>query len=254
MMKPKFDDVLEYVKDGEVDPEMSELLDLDPDGQELLKQARFICKVLREQYGASGDIKRVASYSDAMEDFGDLLDVGAAKEESRVPAKRQERTFYQSEPLRASRRKRLPSLGRMLAGMDSERQDLGTLSFIVGEERVTASYQPSAAVAYYVKKFGGKIPDSQLGLLGLQIQSMSINISLPGSIAVGKPITLQLSRSLRQMPARYLDLVFMPDTGPFVRLQCDDQGSTDLPEPIQSGILRIETDEPHFLQIKVEKS
>ena len=43
MMKPKFDDVLDYVKDGEVDPEMSELLDLDPDGQELLKQARFFC-------------------------------------------------------------------------------------------------------------------------------------------------------------------------------------------------------------------
>ena len=253
MMKPKFDDVLEYVKAGEVDPEMSELLDLDPDGQELLKQARFICKVLRDQYGESGGRRFAASFGDAMEDLGDF-DVAALNAESRAPVEIQELTFYQSAPSREPRRKRSPSLDRMLAGIDSERQDLGTLRFAVGEERMSASYQPSATVAPYSKKFGGKSPELQLGLLGVQIQSMSINISLPESIAVGDPITLQLSRSLRQMPARYLGLVFMPDTGPFVRLRCDDQGSANLPEPIQSGILRIETDEPHFLRIKVEKS
>ena len=117
-----------------------------------------------------------------------------------------------------------------------------------------ASYQPSELVAEYANKFLGKIPQTQLGLLGIQIQSMKINIALPESIEVGDPIPLQLSSSLRQVPARYLGLVFMPDTGPFVRLQSDDQGSANLPDPIQSGILRIETDEPHFLQIKVEKS
>lgn len=251
MMKPKFDDVLEYVKAGEVDPEMSELLDLDPDGQELLKQARFICKVLRDRYGDSGDVGIAA---DADMAWGDMNVEASMKLESLEPEEPKTRTFYQSAPMREPRRKRSPSFDRMLAGIDSERQDLGTLRFAVGEERMSASYQPSATVAPYSKKFGGKSPELQLGLLGVQIQSMSINISLPKSIAVGDPITLQLSRSLRQMPARYLGLVFMPDTGPFVRLRCDDQGSANLPEPIQSGILRIETDEPHFLRIKVEKS
>ena len=251
MMKPKFDDVLEYVKDGEVDPEMSELLDLDPDGQELLKQARFICKVLRERYGESGDVGIAAAADMA---WGDMRADSSMMLESAESEEPITRTFYQSAPLRKPRRKRSPSLDRILAGIDSERQDLGTLSFAVGEERMSASYQPSATVAPYSKKFEGKSPELQLGLLGVQIQSMSINISLPKSIAVGDPITLQLSRSLRQMPARYLGLVFMPDTGPFVRLRCDDQGSANLPEPIQSGILRIETDEPHFLRIKVEES
>jgi hypothetical protein len=253
MMKPKFDDVLEYVKDGEVDPEMSELLDIDPDGQELLKQARFICKVLRDRYGESGSSRAAASFADAMEDLGNF-EVAAAMEESRAPEKRQDRVFYQSAPLRKPRRKLPPSLDRMLAGIDSERQDLGTLSFAADEKRISVSYEPSEAVASYSQKFGKKSPKLRLGLLGVQIQSMSINIALPESIAVGAPITLQLSSSLRQMPARYLGLVFMPDTGPFVRLRCDDQGSADLPTPIQSGILRIETDEPHFLRIKVEES
>jgi len=51
MMKPQFNDVVEYVKAGEVDPEVRALLDDNPDGPELLKQARFICKVLRSQLG-----------------------------------------------------------------------------------------------------------------------------------------------------------------------------------------------------------
>ena len=57
MMQPSFDDLIEYVRAGETDPEMQELLAGNPDGQELLKQARFICKVLQDRYGASGDAR-----------------------------------------------------------------------------------------------------------------------------------------------------------------------------------------------------
>ena len=67
MMKPNFDDVIEYVKAGEDDPEMEEMLDLHPDGQELLKQARFICKVLRGPHGtAMAGICRSVGVADAM--------------------------------------------------------------------------------------------------------------------------------------------------------------------------------------------
>ena len=168
MMKPKFDDVLDYVRAGEVDPEMSELLDLDPDGQELLKQARFICKVLREQYSDSGDVGIAA---DADMAWGDMNVEVSMRLESLEPEEPKTRTFYQSAQLRESRRKRSPSLDRMLAGIDSERQDLGTLSFAVGEERMSASYQPSATVAPYSKKFGKKSPKLQLGLLGVRSHS-----------------------------------------------------------------------------------
>ena len=72
MMKPSFDDVVEYVKAGEVDPEMAEILDLDPDGQELLRQARFICKALRDRYGESGGSRAAASFGVVREDIDDL--------------------------------------------------------------------------------------------------------------------------------------------------------------------------------------
>ena len=51
MMKPKFDDVIEYVRAGEDDPDLKKLLELHPNGKELLKQARFICRMLERKAG-----------------------------------------------------------------------------------------------------------------------------------------------------------------------------------------------------------
>jgi hypothetical protein len=249
MMKPDFDDLIEYVRAGEIDPEMQELLDHNPDGQELLKQARFICKVLRDRYGESGDIGATA---DADTAWGTLGEVAAMNLENLEDAGA--RTFYQSAPFRQPRRRRPTHIDTLLAHIESDRQKLGTLTFAVDEQRVSVSYQPSEVVASYAQKFPGKVPTLQLGLLGIQIRSIDLNISLPESLAAGDPITLRLSRSHRQRPARYLDLIFMPETGPFVRILSDEEGDAELPAPIQSGNLRIETDEPRFLQIKVEKS
>jgi hypothetical protein len=257
MMKPDFDDLIEYVRAGEIDPETQELLDHNPDGQELLKQARFICKVLRDRYGESGDSRNVA---DADTAWGGPLEVAAMKDEiirSEEPATR---TFYQAAPLRARRKprkprkRRPPSVDSLLASIESANQDLGVLKFITHDERVWASYEASPVVTQYSEKLQRKVPTSQLGLLGLQIQSLRLNISLKESVAVDDPIVLRLSNSIRLTPSRYTELVFMPETGPFVRFGTDDQGDAELPSPIQSGILRIETSEPHFLQIKVEES
>ena len=55
MMKPTFDDVIEYVRTGEDDPELKKLLDHHPDGKELLKQARFICRMLERKAGKDKD-------------------------------------------------------------------------------------------------------------------------------------------------------------------------------------------------------
>ena len=49
MMTPKFTDVVEFVRGGEDDPEMEALLKQHPDGRELLKQARFINKMLERK-------------------------------------------------------------------------------------------------------------------------------------------------------------------------------------------------------------
>jgi hypothetical protein len=257
MMKPEFDDLIEYVRSGENDPEMRELLDNNPDGQELLKQARFICNVLRQRYGENGDSRNVA---DADMASGGLDQVAAMKDEFIVSEEPAIRRFYQSAPLseyrkpRKPRKKRPPSVDSLLASIESANQDLGVLKFATLGGRVWASYEASPVVTQYSEKRLKKVPTSQLGLLGLQIQSLRLNISLKESVAVDDPIVLRLSNSIRQTPSRYTELVFMPETGPFVRFGTDDQGDAELPSPIQSGILRIETSEPHFLQIKVEES
>ena len=257
MMKPEFDDLIEYVRSGEIDPEMRELLDNNPDGQELLKQARFICKVLRERYGENGDSRNVA---DADTAWGGLDQFAAMKDEIIQAEEPATRTFYQSAPLREprkprkARKRRQPSVDSLLASIESANQDLGVLKFATRDDRVLASYEASPVVTQYSEKFLRKVPTSQLGLLGLQIQSLRLNISLKESIAVDDPIVLRLSNSLRQTPLRYTDLVFMPETGPFVRFRSDGQGDAELPGPIQTGTLRIETTDPHFLRIKLEES
>ena len=109
MMQPNFDDVLEYVRAGEFDPEMRELLDQNPDGQEWLKQARFICNVLRSRYGDSGDSRNVA---DADAAWGAPDELAAMKSGSIKAEEPGSRTFYQSAPFRESRRRRPPSVDR----------------------------------------------------------------------------------------------------------------------------------------------
>lgn len=252
MMKPKFDDILEYVRMGEVDPEMSQLLDIDPDGQDLLKLARFICNALRDRYGDSGSDRDVANWPDIAEQLH-KLDIAAASEAKFSSAERDSFLFKRGPESPKSRKKQPFSLRRMLSRIESDRQDLGTLKFTVDEKQIAVSYRPSAVAVSHTKKFGREHSNWQQDLPGIQIQSRDINISLPDAIAVGSRVTLQLSRSFGRVPARHLDLVFMPYTSPFVRLRSDDQGGVDLPEPIRSGILRIEIGATQFLRILVEE-
>ena len=93
MMQPSFDDLVEYVRAGETDPEMQELLAGNPDGQELLKQARFICKVLHDRYGASGDASNVADADAAFDDQSEALGLEAAM---RAPMASDVATSYES--------------------------------------------------------------------------------------------------------------------------------------------------------------
>ena len=55
MMKPKFEQVLDYVKGGEDDPHVKLMLKHHPDGPEFLRQARLMYKMLRQQSEASDD-------------------------------------------------------------------------------------------------------------------------------------------------------------------------------------------------------
>ena len=131
MMKPNFIDVVEYVKDGQKDPEMEKMLSAHPDGPELLKQARFICKMLEKEAKASDLGGLAASFS---------LDVAGSERVDEVRFMQSlsmpeadfdaAETFGTRAPLRRRR-----SLDQMIDRAGGRGEDLGTLMYEDVDER-----------------------------------------------------------------------------------------------------------------------
>ena len=248
MMKPKFDDVIEYVKAGEGDPAMEKMLHLHPDGQELLKQARFICKMLQRQSESKGDGGVAANFMDVSVGF-DQLRIADSSEVLREPEQR--RTFYQSAPKRV-RSKRSNSINRMIESAGRNAEGLGRLEFATDGEHVTLTYKPSDAVMDRFGKPRLKYLAAQMDFEGIQMHGLRITLSLPSTLAKNEPVAIRVASSLKNTPARRVDLIFMPDSGPFLRIQTDRDGIAKLPVPDQPGILRIETPIPQLLHIKIK--
>ena len=249
MMKPNFDDVIEYVKAGEDDPDMEETLRLHPDGQELLKQARFICAVLRRLHGEADDgdlAASAASVADAMRNVAASRDMESMRESF------SERALYQSAPMR--RPKRQPqSIGQMIDSEGRSTEDLGTLEFAEEGETVVISYEPTDSVMMRYGKPLIKYALAQADIDGIEIRGQGITLTLPDKLPAGERATLQVTRGLKRLPARRLEFIFMPESGPFERLKTDDDGLVELPVPDQAGTLRIDSPSRQILHIKIKK-
>ena len=125
---------------------------------------------------------------------------------------------------------------------------------LIEDDQVTLSYAPSTAVMdRYGKPYLIKYFAAQKDIEGIQIRGSEITISIQDSLPSGEPMPLRMTSRTQQMPARNLGLIFMPDTGPFVRFKTDKEGVVELPVPDQPGTLRIETRAPQILHIKLNK-
>ena len=69
MMKPKFDDILDYVRRGEKDLKLRKTLALHPDGEELLKQARFMLRALGMLDDSRPSAPEIMAYEAKSESF-----------------------------------------------------------------------------------------------------------------------------------------------------------------------------------------
>jgi hypothetical protein len=234
MMKPKFDDVIEYVRAGKDDPELEKQLDMHPDGKEFLKLARFICRMLeREDHQRRG------------KEF-------AAREKTAGFGKRfaamQSVDFSVEQSAMAMEADTAQTFG---AGPDIT--ELGTLEFAFEDERVVLSYEPAEQADEFISSFlvGSEPPKPTLA--GIHIRGATITLSLPESVLAGEPLIVHLSHGARQMPARRQEVVFMPETGPFLKLRADEAGRIDMLVPEQPGTLRIDTRITELLQIRLKK-
>ena len=235
MMKPNIDDVFEYVKAGENEPGMEEMLSLHPDGPELLKQARFICRMLQRQPESKDDGEVAASMDLGIAGLRNVL----AEQSPEVMHERVEsRTFYQSS---APPSDDLTSfLIDDFVDDGGEVEDLGTLEFIRETARVTLSYDRSEA-------------STQKDFQGIVIPGRGYTVSMPEVLAAGEFIAIRLNQKISNLPVKRLEIIFMPDSGPFVRVETDSQGLAELPVPDQPGTLRFNSGIPQILHIKLKK-
>jgi len=247
MMKPKIDDVIEYVKAGEDDRQMEKMLDLHPDGQEFLKQARFICRMLQDQAESKDTGGLAAGFGSAK------LESPVAMHSAESMLVRDELTFYQEAPLRR-RAKRSPSIGDMIEGEGQRSEDLGTLEFVVEVDQVVLSYEPSEAVVRRRARQSRapKVAATQMDFEGILIHGRGYMVSVPDTLAGDESVTIRVTRNTNNLPVKNLGLIFMPDSGPFMRVETDSEGRAELPLPAQSGTLRIESGIPHHLHIKLK--
>ena len=238
MMKPKFDDVIGYVKAGEVDPELGKMLQFHPDGQELLKQARFICKMLQHQSDLKDDGDTAADFGDVAAAFSRSEDMASIPSMREPPASR---TFYQAEiPRRRSRKK--SSLENLIENEGLRSEDLGTLEYAIEGEQVVLSYMPSATAV----KRAATLRESD----SIQIPARRFTLSLPHTQPADEPVVIRVAHRAKNTPAKNVNLIFMPESGPFARLRTDSNGLLPIRVSEQPGTLRIETPIPQLLRIQ----
>lgn len=239
MMTPKFTDVVEYVRTGEDDSEMRTLLEQHPDGAELLKQARFIARML----------KRSAEKSD---------DPGIAAKIGRVVAR-----FESPAPIHAMRALEASSdeiSSELWGSQDSiigdgrgRDEDLGTLEISIEGDGVSLSYEPSEVAKSYSGKPMPEFAMPQPEIEGIEIRGAAIRIFLPDNVPAGEALPLRLAHGARQMPAVGRAIIFMPESGPFVRFKADEEGKVQLPVPEESGTLRIDAGVTQVVRLKRKK-
>lgn len=232
MITLEFDDVIEYVRSGEDDPDMEALLASHPDGPELLKQARFITRVLQQK--------------------------SEGRDYSGGPARTVQRSAARREPPTALTQVAPdPWIRNIFRGharpdavttniREREGEGIGTLVISSDGGRVNLSYLSTGGVAD--KLLPGKdSPDSSGS--AIEIRGLLTTLRLPASAAAGETLTIRISEGLADEPAAGSTLIFMPEAGPFVRYAADGEGIVRMPVPDRSGTLRIEAGSSETLAV-----
>jgi hypothetical protein len=224
MITLEFDDVIEYVRSGEDDPDMAALLARHPEGPALLKQARFIAQVLQQK-------SEERDYSDGP---ARTILRRASRREPALPSKQAASEQWLHSIFRGA-----ASTGAFTAGIrEPVGEGLGTLVIASDGDRVSLSYDSSGGDADELPSDKG-LPDSREG--DIEIRGLTTTLSLPASTAAGEAIRVRVSDGPGEEPAAGGTLIFMPESGPFVRYEADGEGIVKMPVPDGSGTLRIET-------------
>ena len=266
MMKLQFEQVLEYVEQGETDPGIRTHLQMQPDGPELLRQARLMNEMmkLRAEKGGFGDAWT------GSESFGEAQSTSFEARETREPM--QEMLFesaasYKRDDDRVSpnETKRLQDLASRAAGTVV---DIGRLCLSFDGHRVTVSVetgnaesagmtakmlQRSAAHKDLMDENVAELRRREPKSKTIEVRGDGISVSVNARTTVDGTLDFRIVNQRLNAPARGLQLLFMPEAGPFVRMHTDVRGVARLAVPDRPGILRIESKQPQLLHIDIKK-
>jgi hypothetical protein len=238
-MKTQFGEVLDFVRDGEDDPGLETRLRDDPDGLELLQQARLVCALLGdrrpplEMAASQSDPGPILEDAELGDDIIEVRDAETPLEDIARPAdfRRSDRAMRVSETVR---------------GRDRMRDKLGELNLGERAGKLWLTFEPGAAAGDRLAAADGT-PDLFERDAGLRIPASNVDLFLPDAVTVDEVIGIRLIRRWDNRLAQGIEMVFMPDEGPFVRLESDEDGRASL--PARSGMLRIEDRPPQLLRV-----
>jgi hypothetical protein len=240
MMQLTLYQLIQYVRDGETDPGLTAALRADPDIDRRLRQARFICKMIGRQDKPAAD---PWSESSSVARLGVEY---AASERRELPFQVSEPvtdTQYRSElraPSEPEEEEQIPEIRKMVLGSKLSGQSLGVLAVSEKDGSLELSLQPA-------------LENKQTASVDICIDVDRYSIATAARLSPTEPLQLRFTRRPEDVAFTGLDVLFMPESGPFFRQSTNRDGVFEMPLGFTSGMLRISDHELAFLQIAREK-
>ena len=258
MMKLQFEQVLEYLLKGGDDPHVERMLERDPDGPEMLRQAKLLHQMLKvhaEKSTGKGD--PAPTSGDFVAEASAFMGFTAAPRFKVGDLFDQVSEFLDTADVPQSEIQEAQQLAQRVAGPPRR---IGELLVIIRGDGVILQRSQDKMAAGRTRK---ERPDLKLvGLMGRTTDSgvarfsgrdMDISVSVDRSDRKSQRIRLAIDDTRLNCPARGLSMVYVPEEGPFVEITTNHKGLAAMAIPEHSGVLRIETDKPQQLRIEIKK-
>ena len=277
MMELRFEQVLEYLESAEKDPQFEQILKDHPDGPRMLKEAKLLNALLQREAEDDSRDEDVAGDADlfAMEPAQDYAAHSVSE------AAYDAGDDFMDDDFQKISRKQVMMASRLARRAAGGVRNLGELVIAAEEGRFVLQF--NAALPEYRQwpesgKFppkrkgrfmeeppaGGRMRESDVEFLKfmsgrtstgeVRVRGIGIEITMPGVLSEPGPIRLRVKDTRLGVPARGLELIYMPDDGPFTKITTNSKGIVELPLPEGPGVLRIEGKPPLLFHVRLEKS
>jgi hypothetical protein len=258
MMKLQFEQVLEYLLKGGDDPRIESMLEHDPDGPKMLRQAKLLHQMLKvhaeKSTGKGGP-------APARGDF--VAEASAFMGATAAPRFKVDDLFGEGSEFRDSAdvpQSEIQEAQRLAQRVAGPPRKIGRLLVIIRGDGVILQRAQDKMAAGRTRK---ERPDLKLvglvrrttdsGVARFSGRDMDISVSVDRSDKKSQRIRFAVDNLRLNCPARGLSMVYVPEEGPFVEITTNHKGLAAMAVPEHSGVLRIETDKPQQLRIEIKK-